>query len=166
VGWAPEGLWFYTCVQDSDIFSQATADDQPLWTLGDVVEFFVKPGRQRSDYWEIHLTPNARIMDLYIAARDVFLRGGDAAFAEAVAHHSGARYEVAVLADQRKWCAEICIPWSAFGLAGPPPAGSVWQFAVCRYNYNGGLGNPELSSVAPFTALSFHRHEEFLELVF
>ena len=165
-GCASEGLCFYACLQDSDIFSRATADDQRMWTLGDVVEFFVKPGRQRPDYWEIHLTPNGYMMDLYIAERGAFLQGGTAAFAEALSHRSGSRFAVASFPDQRKWAAEICIPWGAFGGSGAPAAGVAWQFAVCRYNCNGGLENPELSSVAPFTVLSFHRHEEFLDLVF
>jgi hypothetical protein len=166
VGCAPEGLWFYACLQDSDIFSQATADDQRMWTLGDVVEFFVKPGRECRDYREIHLTPNGYSMDLYIAARSAFLQGGPAAFAAALSHRSGSRFKVATFPDQRKWAAEICIPWRAFKVEGAPPAGSIWQFAVCRYNCNGGLANPELSSVAPYTVKSFHRHEEFLDLVF
>ena len=165
VGCSPAGLWFYTCLQDSDIFSQATANDQKMWTLGDVVEFFVKPGRQRSDYWEIHVTPNGYLMDLYIAAREPFLQG-TTPFAEVLAHHSNSRFEVAVLAEQRKWCVEICIPWQAFKVDGIPPAGTSWQFAVCRYNCNGGLENPELSSVAPYAAKAFHRYEEFLDLVF
>jgi hypothetical protein len=166
VGRALEGLCFYTCLQDSDIFSRATADDQKMWTLGDVVEFFVKPGRERSDYWEIHLTPNGHIMDLYIEERGAFLQGGAAAFARALSHRSQSKFEVTTFPDQRKWAAQICIPWKAFGAQGAPPAASTWQFAVCRYNCSGGLENPELSSVAPFTIKSFHRYEEFLDLVF
>ena len=63
VGAAEEGLSFYACFTDSDIFSNATADNQRMWTLGDVAEFFVKPGAERSDYWEIHVTPNGYLMD-------------------------------------------------------------------------------------------------------
>lgn len=165
VGCSPAGLWFYTCLQDSDIFSRATADDQRMWTLGDVVEFFVKPGRERRDYWEIHVTPNGFLMDLYIEDREAFLQG-KAPFEGALAHHSHSRFEVAAFPEQRKWCTEICIPWSAFAVDGLPPAGAAWQFAVCRYNCTGGLENPELSSVAPYTVMSFHRYEEFLDLAF
>jgi len=165
VGCSPEGLWFYTCLQDSDIFSKATANDQQMWTLGDVVEFFVKPGRDRNDYWEIHITPNGYIMDLYITDREAFLEGR-IPFEDALSHRSRSTYEVEVFENQRKWCTEICIPWEAFKMEAGPPEGGVWQFAVCRYNCNGGLEDPELSSVAPYTRAAFHRYEEFLELEF
>lgn len=165
VGCSATGLWFYTCLQDSDIFSQATADDQKMWTLGDVVEFFIKPGRARSDYWEIHVTPNSFLMDLYIRDREDFM-AGRTSFEEALGHRSQAQFHVAVMADRNQWSTEICIPWQAFGVDGMPESGVVWQFAVCRYNCNGGLEQPELSSVAPFSVRSFHRHEEFLDLVF
>jgi hypothetical protein len=165
VGCAPDGLWFYSCLQDSDIFSQATANDQKMWTLGDVVEFFVKPGRERSDYWEIHVTPNGYIMDLYIPDREEFIEG-PVSFDHALSHHSEAAFQVEAFPEQCKWCVEIRIPWQAFGADAPPPAGATWQFAVCRYNCNSGVADPELSSVAPFTELFFHRHEDFLNLDF
>ena len=165
VGHSSEGLWFYTCLQDSDVFSKATGNDQKMWTLGDVVEFFVKPGRERNDYWEIHVTPNGFIMDLYITDREAFLEER-IPFEEALSHRSRSTFQVEVFSPQCKWCTEICIPWEAFKVDAPPAPGTEWQFAVCRYNCNGGLENPELSSVAPYTRASFHRYEEFLDLVF
>jgi len=163
VGAAPEGLSFYACLQDSDIFSTATADNQQMWTLGDVAEVFVKPGTERSDYWEIHLTPNGFIMDLYIPDRGRFMEGA-ITWDEAIAPNSGAARRVEVM--EGKWAVELCIPWSSLGVEAIPSAGTVWQFAVCRYNYNGGLDRPEHSSTAPFTELGFHRYEEFTDLLF
>ena len=37
-----------------------------MWTLGDVAEFFVKPGADRTDYWEIYVTLNDFLMDIHI----------------------------------------------------------------------------------------------------
>ena len=163
VGAAPQGLSFYVYLEDSDIFSTATADNQRLWTLGDVAEFFVKPGTQRSDYWEIHLTPNNFIMDIHIPDRNRFM-DGTVSWDQVIAPQSNAEKQVKVL--ENKWAVELCIPWSSFGQKAAPAPGTVWQFAVCRYNYNGDLEQPEHSSTAHFTELGFHRFEEFTDLVF
>lgn len=163
VGATEQGLSFYVYLEDSDIFSTATADDQKMWTLGDVAEFFVKPGAARSDYWELHITPNDFIMDIYIPDRAQFMKG-NITWDQVVTPNSQTVKRVAV--KEGKWAVEVCVPWHAFGLDAPPPSGTVWQFAVCRYNYNGDLENPEHSSTAHLTKLSFHRYEEYTDLVF
>ena len=163
VGAAEDGLSFYTCFTDSDIFSQATADNQRMWTLGDVAEFFVKPGGERSDYWEIHITPNGFLMDLHIPDRDRFT-AGEVTWEEVIAPASGTLRRVWRLED--RWAVEIRIPWKAFGLDSAPGPGTEWSFAVCRYNYNGGLEDPEHSSTAHLTTLGFHQWEDYTRLVF
>ena len=47
-----------------------------------------------------------------------------------------------------------------------PAPETVWQFAVCRYNYSGDLESLELSATAHFTELDFHRYEEYTDLIF
>ena len=165
IGVADAGLVFYVCLNDSDVFSQATADNQRLWKLGDVVEFFVKPGTDRDDYWEIHVAPTDHIMALHIPNRETF-GGGSVAVEDVLVDDSGITKRVGVFREEKKWAVEIVIPWQAFSVPGIPNPGTVWQFAVCRYNYSGGLDAAEHSSIAPLTALGFHRHEEYCELVF
>jgi len=163
VGAAAEGLSFYVLYEDSDIFSTASGNDQKMWTLGDVAEFFIKPGVGRSDYWEIHITPNNYIMDIHIPDREKFT-GGDITWDQVIAPSSQTAKRVAVL--DGKWAVEIAVPWQAFDLDAAPAAGTTWQFAVCRYNYNGGLEDPEHSSTAHLSEVGFHRYEEFTDLVF
>ena len=161
------GLSFYVHLLDSDIFSRATGDEQKMPALGDVVEIFVKPGSGRPDYWEIHVTPNGFLLDIHIPDRARISKGGTITWEQVVPFvppASGATRRVAV--TDSSWSVEVTVPWSAFGRDAPPAPGSVWQFAVCRYNYSGGLENPELSSTARITELSFHRHEEYTDLVF
>jgi hypothetical protein len=134
-----------------------------MWTLGDVAEFFVKPGANRTDYWEIHVTPNDFLMDIHIPDRERFTQG-EVTWAEAIAPSSETQHRVQVLSD--RWAVEICIPWKAFGLDNVPATGTAWSFAVCRYNYNGALENPEHSSTAHLTTPGFHRWEEYTDLVF
>ncbi|MEE2657257.1 MAG: carbohydrate-binding family 9-like protein [Candidatus Latescibacterota bacterium] len=163
VGASSEGLSFYTRLIDSDPMSTAIQDNEPLFQLGDVAEFFIKPGVDRPEYWEIHLSPNDLMMDLLFPRRGA-IGDGVATWEEIVAADSGARKRVQVLSDG--WAAQLVVPWAAFDAQSAPDKGEVWQFAVCRYNYNGGLESPELSSVAPLTEAGFHRHEEYLDLVF
>lgn len=163
VGAAEEGLSFYACFTDSDIFSNATADNQRMWTLGDVAEFFVKPGGERSDYWEIHVTPNGYLMDLHIPDRGRFT-AGEVGWEEVLAPSSGTLPRVELF--EGRWAVEVRIPWKAFGLDSAPGPGTEWSFAVCRYNYNGGLEDPEHSSSAHLTALGFHQWEDYTRLFF
>ena len=92
-----------------------------------------------------------------------------------MAQHSGATH--AVCMNERGWVAELRVPWSAFGMNDPPPAGSEWRINVGRYNITSnapfdsqafqmaGGGERELSASAPLTVGSFHNYEEFNTLV-
>ena len=163
VGATEEFLVFYACFQDSDIFSHATDDNQKMWELGDVAEFFIKPENNQTDYWEIHVTPNDFMLDLHIPDRDQFFSGG-VSWEQVSTPNSHAIKRVAVM--DGKWSVELSIPWGTFGLHSPPPRGSVWRIAICRYNYNGGMNQPEHSSTAALTKLNFHQHENYMKLNF
>lgn len=156
-----EGLAFYVWMQDTCIFTEARKHNEKMWQLGDVVEFFVKPGADRADYWEIHLTPNNLIMDIHIPSREGLL-GGSIPWDQVIAADSGASTTVVCNPALTSWAAGICIPWKAFGSPLPPPSGTLWQAAVCRYNSPGTLEEePELSSTALLQGRGFHRYEDY-----
>ena len=164
IGATAAGLSVHVRFEDSDIFSTATANQQRMWTLGDVVEVFVKPGFDRSDYWEVHVTPNNFLMDLHIPSR-AGMQSGEHTWEDIITPESGTTYQTRVV--DGSWSAELTIPWAAFGLTEPPASGTAWQFAVCRYNYNGGVEeDPELSSTAPLTRRSYHYYEDYMDLKF
>lgn len=165
VGFSSDGLWFYVCLEDSSIYTQARNDNEKLWTLGDVAEFFVKPGETREDYWEIHVSPNGLIMDIHIPSRDKYINGV-ISWEDVVAADSRSTKQVQVIPAENRWTMELCIPWAAFEFESVPAPGTVWQFAVCRYNYSGDLESLELSATAHFTELNFHRYEEYTNLIF
>ena len=165
VGYSSDGLCFYACLEDSNLYTQARSDNEKLWTLGDVVEFFVKPGETREDYWEIHISPNDLIMDIHIPSRDKYMNNV-ISWDKVVAADSGSTKRVQVIAAENTGAVELCIPWAAFGYETVPVSGTVWQFAVCRYNYSDNLENLELSATAHFTELDFHRYEEYTDLIF
>ncbi|HOL65884.1 MAG TPA: carbohydrate-binding family 9-like protein, partial [bacterium] len=130
-GYDETGLRFAAVLKDSDIVTRATENNQLLWTLGDTVEFFVKPGQDQSVYYEIHLSPNGYIMDLRFPSREKF-RSKEIPWEEVIAFESHSWYRTVIFEDG--WAAEILISWPAFDLSQPPRPGTVWQFAICRYN--------------------------------
>jgi hypothetical protein len=168
IGYNDVGLCFYVSMHDSHIFSHSTADQQKMWTLGDVCEAFVKPGpTERSDYWEVHVTPNGHLMDIHIPNREDFQKGR-VTWDDVIAPSSGATYTVNC-AEGKHWAVELTIPWSAFSLSAPPSSSAGWSVAVCRYNINNENNmrdGRELSATARFRKLSYHRHEEFSLLYF
>jgi hypothetical protein len=156
-----EGIRFYAWFEEAQPFTTATANNQKLYLLGSVAEFFIHP-QGSSVYWELHLAPNGLIMALRIPDRDGLL-AGTCGWDELTAVDPRARYRVVAGADA--WSAELHVPWATF--ARPSiPVGEDWGFAVCRYNYPGVLANPELSATAPFARLSFHRLEDYHRLTF
>lgn len=163
VGREGSALCFYIRLVDSLIYTEAERDNDRMWTLGDTVEFFIKPGVERNDYWELHVAPNDLIMDIYIPSREKFTQG-EITWEEVVASCSGASKRVEVM--DGSWAVELKVPWTAFGLEVAPPPGTVWQFAVCRYNYPGKLKDPEHSSTAPLTEAGFHTYENYTDLLF
>ena len=136
-------LRFYVVLEDSDILTRATEDDQKLWLLGDTVEFFIKPGLAKERYYEIHILPDSLIMDARIPPRRT-TRAGKMTWQERVAYYSKSKKKVTVFPEEARWAIKFCMPWEAFELKQPPDPGSIWQFAVCRYNYWSARKEPEL----------------------
>jgi hypothetical protein len=150
-------------MEDHNVVSKATEDNQKLFLMGDVAEFFIMPSQAKGPYWEIHLSPNNLIMDVYIADQQAFF-SNEITWDEAISYNSDSRKQVNVF--DNGWSCELKVPWKAFGLNEAPEPDTRWRFAVCRYNYDEVDGNPELSSTADLTELNFHRVEEYTELIF
>ena len=161
VGHSKEGLRFYTHFEDSFQFTTATENNQRLFELGSVVEFFIVPEHSNT-YWEIHLSPNNLIMDIKIPDNAKLL-AHELNWDDLICHSSQATYTV--VCNEESWATEITIPWKTFERAGIP-TGEMWRFAVCRYNYRGDLEHLEYSATAPFTKLSYHQLPQYHQLQF
>ena len=164
-GYDETHLRFYALVEDSDIITRAAADNQLMWTLGDTVEFFLKPGRDQDFYTEIHVSPNGYLMDLGIPSRWKFFHK-EIGMDDVIKFESRSMRRAMTFPDWKCWAVELRVPWVSFGIAGLPAPGSVWQAAVCRYNYRSDRKRPELSSTAFLKERNFHRYEEYHDLVF
>ena len=130
-----------------------------------MAEFFVKPGTDCLDYWEIHVAPTDHIMILHIPSR-VALTSKAVSIEDVMVTDRGVLKRVEVVPEQQQWAVELTLPWKTFALESVPAPATAWQFAVCRYNYTGGLHEVEHSSIAPLSTYSFHCYEDYCELIF
>lgn len=128
---------------DTYLRNRTVADNEKTWTLGDVMEFFVQPAG-RDDYFEFHLTPEKKRLQLHLQD---YRTHGLQPFEEKVCD-AGLRVWVHV-DDGCVWLSEMRVSFEALGLK----PGQGVRFAVCRYNY-GEVGGAEMSS-------SFHARRGF-----
>ena len=67
----------------------------------------------------------------------------------------------------RGWHVEGKIRWKVFARTGGRPSpGSVWFFALCRYDYGPDGTKPVTLSSTPLTVPSFHHDEDYGRLSF
>ena len=135
---------------DSDIGNSATANNEKTWLTGDACEFFFQPAG-REDYYEIHVTPNHKTLQLHLMS---VKRLGKVPF-ESQLFESGFKSEAKV--EKGRWTVRMEIPLKSLG-DNVQVAGSL--FAVCRYNYNKPSKEPELTSSTPLPK-SFHSPSEW-----
>lgn len=135
---------------DEHAKNKAVADNEKTWILGDVVEFFIQPPGQE-DYYEFHVTPEGRRLQLHLMDYRTFR---EFSF-ESKCCDAGLRVKSNVSGNV--WLSEMRIPLSALGIAGV----SGVRFAVCRYDY-GATGDPEMSSTMSGSELGFHNPPQWL----
>ena len=165
VGRTDTALCFYVWLEDGSIYTTATENNQQLWTLGDAAEFFIKPGEDRPDYWEIHVSPNDLLMDIHLPGREA-MRTGKFTWDHLIAADSASWKRVATYPTDGYWVVELRIPWTTFGYEQAPTPGTTWQYSVSRYNYTGDLEHVEHSAMSPITELNFHQYEHFVSVTF
>lgn len=160
LGYTNEGLCFFVILEDKDIFTKASKDQEKLWSLGDTVEFFVKPGTV--SYYETHVSPpNNLFMDLKIGDRENI-----GTWDELLDYNSQNVHNICVDRKNNKWAVELFIPWMGLERDTPPSSEEIWSIAVCRYNYTQGEEKPELSSTALFSKKYFHLFEDYHSINF
>jgi glucose/arabinose dehydrogenase len=167
--WDDQYFYFYAEMEDADLYADVTEKDGDIWG-NDVFEIFLKPSVEKTSYYEFHVTAANAHFDLYMP-------------------HKGGAWLINRMRKDRKfsmeskviqrgtlnqwmdrdegWTVEGRIPWKDFSVTGGrPKPGDEWRFALCRYDYSVGSAQPELSSIAPFKKMDFHRTEDFLPLKF
>ncbi|MCA9177091.1 MAG: PQQ-dependent sugar dehydrogenase [Planctomycetales bacterium] len=165
--WGREALYFSAVVEDRDLFADINEHDGRLWK-NDVFELFLQPDRKRGGYYEFQVNAAGAVLDVFYPKRSP--DGFERQKADGTFH-----LEVRVVPEgtlnqrddqDRRWVVEGSIPWhDLIRTGGRPNAGEQWGFAICRYDYTGNEP-PELSTNAPLTQPSFHRHEEYATIEF
>lgn len=164
--WDKENLYFFAEMDDPDLYSAITEHNAHIWE-NDCFELFFKPAVEKPAYYEFEVTAANATLDMFIPSRD---KGGYNEFKDKDKFH----WETAVSlrgklnehTDNGGWSVEGRIPWSDLAkTGGRPAANDTWRFALCRVDYTNAKKS-ELSTIAPLTKASFHRHEEYAALRF
>ncbi len=58
-------LYFYADLIDSEVHNSAERNNVKTWLTGDVIELFFQP-KGRDDYYEFHVTPNGKTLQLHM----------------------------------------------------------------------------------------------------
>ncbi|MFN9346040.1 MAG: carbohydrate-binding family 9-like protein, partial [Planctomycetota bacterium] len=166
--WDRDYLYVWAKLKDKDIQANITQRDEQTW-LDDCFELFLKPSKNHTGYYEFHVTPANTQMDLYIPERI------GKAYALYKSQHefdfqSAAQVDGTIedrTDTDRAWQVEFKIAWKDFyPTGGRPTEGELWNYSLCRYDYDRAQEQPRLTSISPLTHPSIHRHEEFAEIQF
>ena len=165
-GWRGNSLLVFAELDDADIFSRATAHNQRMWELGDVLEIFLSPENSAS-YVEFHVTPNNYRLQLRFPDTATLRRAqAENRFEHLLlldgVFHSGTW----VLPENKKWFALAEIPAAVVGGVDKRIAGMRWKFSFSRYDSTRGRPAPVCSSTSPHAQLDFHRREDWGALIF
>jgi len=158
LAWTPEALLVDAELTDDDVTTQATADNQRMWALGDVFEAFMQI-EGHWDYVELHVTPNN--MRMHLRLPGVRGKASDAAaplsFAELLVHPVG--FESTAAPVPNGWGVTMSIPASAFRVTSFD-LGIGLNVSFCRYDASA-VGDPVLSTTANHPVIDFHRPHEW-----
>ncbi len=162
VSWAESFLRFETRFKASAPSNQARGLNERTGELGDICEVFLEiPGT--TDYLELHITPeNQRLQLRWPTDGLERFRAGAAPLADFLIADAGWVESATALASGH-WSTEVLIPAAVLGCAAFT-AGTALRAAVCRYDCDG-RPEPVFSSTAPLRELSYHRRQEWQDLL-
>ena len=165
-GWHGNSLLVFVELEDADIFTRATAHNQRMWELGDVLEIFLSPENSAS-YVEFHVTPNNLRLQLHFSDTATLRRAQAENRFEHLLLPDGVFHSRAwAQPENNKWFVYAEIPAAAVGGADRPLAGKKWRFSFSRYDCIRGRQETIVSSTSPHAKLDVHQREEWGTLIF
>ncbi len=160
-GWRGGSLLLFVELNDPDIFTRATADNQNFWELGDTFEIFLRPKEQKS-YLEVHVAPNNLHLQLRFAGAETAQRVRKAgSFADVLISGEVFQSKTWVLPEARRWFIFADIPAGSVSEKSNPLPGSTWLFSFSRYEYARDRKEPVISSTSSHTIPDFHCQKEW-----
>ena len=138
--------------------------NESTWELGDVCEIFLQgPGEDDPGYIELHVTPeNQRLQLRWTPDGLGRVRSGELPIGQFMVGEPD-WVESKVHVGPTSWFVQVVLPVPRQGLR-PLAAGARLRTAVCRYE-GGGKPEPVLSSTAALREPSYHRRQDWHELV-
>jgi hypothetical protein len=133
--------------------TRATAHQQRLWELGDVLELFIKK-TEDEDYYEYQIAPNGMMLALHYSdpIAVVAVRNGERKIEEFL---SDVPIQGNASLIPTGWSASLTVPMS----------GERFRFHCGRYDYSSD-STPVVSSTASLTKRDFHCVEDWQQMVF
>lgn len=165
--WDDKYLYVGAQLDDSDVVAEGKEDQAHLYTMGDLIEVFLKPA-QESYYWEIYGAPNNKKTCFFYPSRGCL-------FIPSCGEHKYDDLNVGATVDgtlnewkdkDKGWAVEIAIPISEltrYGAKFDNPTN--WTILVARYNYSRYLPTKELSAYPLLSAPSYHIYEDYAKLL-
>ena len=164
LGWRETRLIVAASLDDDIIFTQATADNQRLWELGDVFEIFLRDA-EREGYLELHIAPGDKRLQLQFPSRQtvIDLRSGLGRLEDFIVKESLFDFRTRKAAG--RWKLIALIPASSLGLKVASLKGRTVFASFSRYDYGSDGGPAVLSSTSPHAKPDFHRQGDWTRLV-
>jgi hypothetical protein len=159
--WTPEALVVEAEMIDDEVFTISTADNQRMWQLGDVFEIFLQK-EGRSDYVELHLSPNGHRLHLRLPnpQRRLSPDGPELTIEEMTVVPP--RFRGFASRTANGWRARVEIPPEALVLARFE-TGQSFRIGFGRYDAASGR-EAVLSTTADHEVLSFHRPQDWTRI--
>ena len=154
----PSHLYVIAELTDDAVYTEATGFNEPLWTLGDAFEMFLKPPGE--GYYEFHVAPGNRVMQLRFPDGETIraLRAESDDLANYFVPDS--IFTSAVETTPTGWRIEATIPH------GSIVSGALWRFSFSRYDATPGTKEAVVSSTSPHTVLDFHDQSAWGTMIF
>ncbi|HUH03208.1 MAG TPA: carbohydrate-binding family 9-like protein [Kofleriaceae bacterium] len=165
-----EHLYVFVQVQDKDVASQYTKNDDPMWKE-DVVEIFIDADKSGQGYVELQVNPNNAQFDSWFpqTRAQKFHLEWSAGMKSAVVVHGTLNQRDD---EDRGWDVELAIPLAAvkgldpaMKVTLPPAVGDTWKLNIVR-GEKPAKGNLVASSWNPITYKDFHALDRMLEVTF
>lgn len=171
--WDRDNFYYLAQMEDHDLFADVVEHDGKTWD-NDVFEIFIKPSNKHSGYYEFQVNAANTFFDCFFPKKRE-LTENFADIVKADKFHMEAKVVLDGTLNKRDdrdkgWTVEGRIPWVDFAkTGGMPNIDEVWNFALCRYDYDIKEKSPELSTSAPLkskTHADFHLFQDYAPMVF
>jgi len=165
IGWKEDRFLVFGELIDDELFNLATEDNQLLCNFGDVFEIFLRDS-EGDRYAEFHVAPNGKRLQLLWPDATTICRVGnnESALDDLKVHEP--IFDFTQWSEGKTWCICASVPGSVFLPTGTSLQGRTWLASFSRYDYSAAEELPVLSSTSPHAELSFHRQQEWAELLF